>query len=331
LRTLYVACTRSQDYLVLSASLTDSFAPETAWMLTLAERFDLRSGACVAEDVPAGERPRVRVTEGTDTSLSREARLIGSRNDESALSEVARPSGESAVEPVPARLSGKRLFTVTEVEHWLGRPRGRGRPALRPEDVAPQYDAEDGSDRREWRPPGDRLWTVLDRWDFRDAEGWRVPLDDVLEAATNPDLREALEAMLSRFADSEARVELGRARRCLRDVEFLLDVPEEGVTLRGLIDCLWEDEDGRRHLLAFAAGNSPRKRRRAKSANWPLAPVLAAVALQRQSGAWPETVTAYDLATGDVLRGDGGRLPHAEALAAVAAAVTELCRETLPA
>src|SRR5581483_1052487 len=71
LRTLYVACTRAQDYLVLSASLPESFAPETAWMLALAERFDLRSGACLADDVPAGEVPRVRVTDRVALSVSR--------------------------------------------------------------------------------------------------------------------------------------------------------------------------------------------------------------------------------------------------------------------
>jgi ATP-dependent helicase/nuclease subunit A len=39
LRTLYVACTRARDYLILSAALPDDFQPATPWALALAERF----------------------------------------------------------------------------------------------------------------------------------------------------------------------------------------------------------------------------------------------------------------------------------------------------
>jgi len=291
LRTLYVACTRAQDYLVLSASLSDSFAPETAWMLALAERFDLRSGGCLANDVPAAEVPRVRVIDGTKVTIS------GERPASASAVLAGRPRlNDGAMAPVPVRLSGKRLFTVAEIEGWLER---RGKRPLRPEDVAPQFDTEDGSDRREWQRAGG--------WDWPDPGG-----------------------ALDRIADPEVRAELARARSLLRDVEFLLDVPE-GAAVRGLIECLWEDTDGGRHLLAFTSGDRPAKRRRSKSREWPLGLVLAAVALHRQTGAWPRTAIVCDCATGTVRRGDGGRLPHAEALAAVAAAVSGLRRETLPA
>jgi hypothetical protein len=198
-------------------------------------------------------------------------------------------AGAAAVEPVPARLAGKRLFTVAEIENWLARSRGRRRPALRPEDVAPQFDTEDGSDRREWQPAGAAL-----------------------------------------VRDERLKAELGRARSCLYDVEFFLDVPaadglfSDTVAVNGRIDCLWEDAEGRRHLLTLPA-------RSAGGGRWPLGPVLAALAVRRQTGAWPASVTVYDPATGAVLREDGGRLPHAEAVAAVAAAVSGLRRETLPA
>jgi ATP-dependent helicase/nuclease subunit A len=44
LRTLYVACTRAEDYLILSAALPEEYEPSGPWMTALAERFDLRSG-----------------------------------------------------------------------------------------------------------------------------------------------------------------------------------------------------------------------------------------------------------------------------------------------
>ncbi|MBV9123174.1 MAG: UvrD-helicase domain-containing protein, partial [Planctomycetes bacterium] len=59
LRTLYVACTRAEDYLVLSAALPKSFQPANAWMLTLADRFDLTTGACRDHTLAPEKRPRV--------------------------------------------------------------------------------------------------------------------------------------------------------------------------------------------------------------------------------------------------------------------------------
>jgi ATP-dependent helicase/nuclease subunit A len=64
LRILYVACTRARDYLVLSASLAEPFQPMNAWMITLAERFDLQTGRCLVEGVAAGQVPQVRVNRG---------------------------------------------------------------------------------------------------------------------------------------------------------------------------------------------------------------------------------------------------------------------------
>jgi ATP-dependent helicase/nuclease subunit A len=59
LRTLYVACTRAEDYLLLSAALPAKYSPNTSWMLLLSERFDLRSGKCLN---PLGNA-RVKVAE----------------------------------------------------------------------------------------------------------------------------------------------------------------------------------------------------------------------------------------------------------------------------
>jgi ATP-dependent helicase/nuclease subunit A len=61
LRTLYVACTRAQDYLLLSAALPAKYSPNTSWMLLLSERFDLRSGKCLNPRVVPERLPRVRV------------------------------------------------------------------------------------------------------------------------------------------------------------------------------------------------------------------------------------------------------------------------------
>jgi ATP-dependent helicase/nuclease subunit A len=63
LRTLYVACTRAQDYLILSAALPAKYSPSTSWMLLLSQRFDLRSGKCLNAAVAKEQYSRVRVGE----------------------------------------------------------------------------------------------------------------------------------------------------------------------------------------------------------------------------------------------------------------------------
>ena len=61
LRTLYVACTRARDYLVLSAAQPETFKATNAWTSILAERFDPSSGRCLVADVAEERRPQARV------------------------------------------------------------------------------------------------------------------------------------------------------------------------------------------------------------------------------------------------------------------------------
>ncbi len=343
LRTLYVACTRAQDYLVLSASLSESASPETPWMLALAERFDPRSGACLADDVPPDRVPRVRVTDLLAASLPSPTSSQGARVSDRARAPLL-GKGEASVEPVPARVAGKRIFTVAELERFLKRPKGRGRSAspLRAADVARQFDREDGADRREWARPGDEFGAreeeasarpardVLSVWDFRDPEGWRM-----LFAARGREDGAAAEEILARFAASPTRAALALARTRQRDVEFLLDVPAGGglfggserVAVRGVIDCVWEDAAGGRHLLAFSAG-APATGRRAKGAI-PLGLALAACAVRRQFGAWPADVRLYDLPTGKVVEVPGDDPGHEAALSAVADVVNDIQRQQI--
>ena len=284
LRTLYVACTRAQDYLVLSASLLEAFNPDTAWMLTLAERFDLRRGTCLAVDIPAERIPLVKVS-NPDLLAAPPAEGVRPVNVRRA---PALGEGEAATGTIPVRLGGKRIVTVAEVERFLSLARGR---SVVPADVAWQFDREDGADRHDWARPSERITTtvatpleereqlareVLLAWDFQNVEGWRPLLTDVLRGReVDPEMRRALEEMLALFAASPLRADLGAARTCLRNVEFLLECPtadelfsrSEKIALRGLIDFLWEDTEGKRHLLGIALdpetkASSGRKRHR---------------------------------------------------------------------
>lgn len=138
LRTLYVACTRAEDYLVLSGSLPESFTPTNPWTLALAERFDLRTGRCFAAELAEERRPRVRV--GPVAAPSEVVEV--SRRPTASRSEPL--LGPSCPQIVPVRLVGPRVLPVTVVEQFLRRG------VLTPFQLAPQFGAEDGSDRNEW-------------------------------------------------------------------------------------------------------------------------------------------------------------------------------------
>jgi ATP-dependent helicase/nuclease subunit A len=157
LRALYVACTRAQDYLVLSAALVKPFRPTSSWMSVVAERFDLATGACLAPDVPAERRPQVRVTDRP------EALVVAPSAPGSRLTAASRENGEHVargqlppgVAAVPIRPSRKRVSTSAELAR-LQKTGTRTDNDLSAEDVAIQFDAEDGSDRHDWSRGGVR-------------------------------------------------------------------------------------------------------------------------------------------------------------------------------
>jgi ATP-dependent helicase/nuclease subunit A len=347
LRTLYVACTRAQDYLVLSAALESPFRPANSWTATLAEAFDLQTGTCLDPHIAPGHPPCVRVTDSLDGLVAASGPDGGPARDECGKGARKTRPLPADVAPLQAHLRGKRVVTVAELE--LARERrapARGVPEqpLRPADVDFQFAAEDGSDRSSWGRPRDRLArpsgaegdvrdrvlrSVLGRWDFQRADGWQALLAEELSGyggtPAAPELHKELDPVLRRFARSPLREQLAGAPACYRDVEFLAEWPGEEASqgrtgLHGLIDCLWQDEAGAWHLLAFAANGDA-------DASWPARHpglVLAAWALQRAHGVWPQSLTLYLLETGKAVTCSGKRVRQEKVLAAARAALREL-------
>src|SRR5262249_5304549 len=134
-RTLYVACTRAQDYLVLSAALDPKATPANAWIMTLGERFDVLTGNCLDTAIPAERRPRVRVTDNLDGLPGVPGGVV------TTPPAPVRSGSADEVGPLPVRLGAKRIFTVAEVERCLLLA-AEPEETLRPADVAYQFDAE---------------------------------------------------------------------------------------------------------------------------------------------------------------------------------------------
>ena len=160
LRILYVACTRAIDRLILSGGVPDSDGPLPAnhWTVTLEERFNVRTGKCIAADVKAADLPHVQIT--ASSPISPKPPEVKPPN---------RPHTSLERMPSPPKL----LPTVLSLPALEAIVRGEVDMPL-----TPQFDTEDDSDLDRWRTPRERvgpvalaeriLWEVLERWDFHD-------------------------------------------------------------------------------------------------------------------------------------------------------------------
>jgi ATP-dependent helicase/nuclease subunit A len=303
LRILYVACTRAIDRLILSAAIAEADGPLPAnhWTLALAERFNVRTGECIAADVKPADAPAVRV-KMMKPEPREHAPVVKEERDApvATLDGMAHPRRR-----LPAVISVAALEAIERGE--VGVP------------LTPQFATEDDSDLTRWRTPRERvgpvapaegiLWDVLERWDFRDADGWVQLLGDALENAGDNALAETLRSQLARLAESSLRQGLAGASEVHRNIEYLADLGAihpfpEPFKLRGVIDLLVRDRSGWR-IVAIDRGTAheddPWRGRR------PGLVIQASVA-SKQFGEWPATIELFDLATGQHLQLDPRRL-----------------------
>ncbi|HVS40378.1 MAG TPA: hypothetical protein VMS17_32775, partial [Gemmataceae bacterium] len=275
LRTLYVACTRARDYLILSSSLPDDYQPAGPWMQTLAGRFDLETGRCVAPDVAEARRPAVGVYDRLHP-----------------LPPAPNPPPEREPAAPPPLVERPDAFAEL----------------IRP--MPPKYVAVANLTDRPPPGPAERMVrSVLEIWDFRDPGGWRSPLR---RFAAEGDFGE-VETILQRFANSELRRRLAEALDCLHEAEYFLNLTRAGIatqetpTIAGRIDCLWREADRRWRLLFFTLTPISAERPWAERLT---EMVLAAAALHQQMGKWPAAVALCSLSDGGVIEKAPGRLAH---------------------
>jgi ATP-dependent helicase/nuclease subunit A len=293
LRMLYVACTRARDYLVLSAALNESAAHANTWMQTLAERFEMQSGRCLAPEFPEPERPRVLVCHEEDLPAPTP------KPAPTAVWEEL-PPPRAITELPPVRRRG--AIALSEIEE---KRRRRDLPLYPPADGATGTDPPTLPERL--------LRAVLRRWNFA-AETAEEILDEELQRlglGEAPRVCADVAALLHRFAATDTCRELAAADCCLRDVEYEVRLDGTDTVVRGVLDLAWRDAAGAWHLLGIAPAGDESL----------VALTLAAAAFQRQAGAWPKTVRLWSARSGEVVQRVGSRLAHGRVLAEVA----ELC------
>ncbi|MFO0877064.1 MAG: UvrD-helicase domain-containing protein [Gemmataceae bacterium] len=217
LRTLYVACTRPRDLLILSASLDPEARLENTWMQVLATRYDLDSGQPRSDDT--GQVPTVRVTD---------------QYHPPKLPATPPPRVNTAQTTPPAEvpqvqyLRGLEPVRIQEIERQIEQNHT----------LFPLQEPESDEVSRDLRH-------VLGRWNFEEKDGWKK----WLQPTHAPELASCLE----KFARSQLRATLGQATRMLRHVCYL--IPQEGSAplpgVEGTLDCLFRGRDGCWHLLEW--------------------------------------------------------------------------------
>jgi ATP-dependent helicase/nuclease subunit A len=252
LRILYVACTRARDYLILSSSVPEPLVPVNAWMLTLTERFDPHSGACLVAGIPRERVPRVIVYD----------RL--------------RPPPEPASAAEPLQTGPPIIRAIPD-----------GRPALTvfgpsAEETGPEEVGGFRSVSRE----DEVMHAVLAGWDFSDPAGWQ-PLLAALTASWEPDRVSEMAEGFQRFAASALRNELAFAGNLQRDVEYWLRRGSDGSIERGRIDFLWQDQQGSWQLLLAVWRNSGERDAERIWQEHQEALTTVAATLHCQVGVWP--------------------------------------------
>jgi ATP-dependent helicase/nuclease subunit A len=304
-RLLYVACTRAADYLILSSSLAGYDQPRSDWMKFLAERFGLSSGELVSELPPGYELPQIRVicdpqTDRKPAGKSHGPDLLKMLEEARQLATDGGGNIPHAVESVPVERAAHRQFSFSQLTGQLVATDSELRE---PADVAQRYTTTSA----DARGLGSLVHDVLSRVEYAgkfDVADWCRHLATQhrvmdYEAAAN----QASE-MIERFLAAPLAKQLAKARTLHREVEFLLAWPlgetnRRGCFLRGFIDLIYQDADGRWHLVDYKTNHVTAADVSAVSERYALQLSVYALAAERVLGQPPVELVLYFMQPGE--------------------------------
>ncbi len=297
LRLFYVACTRAADYLILSSARFEG-DPASPAMKLLAERFDLDSGEVLAELPEGYEFPQVCVTT-TEPPLDSRTQQRRERVDPARAAELAAmsPSGAapSSVAPIPVDKGALRQFSFSQLSGLL-------------EASAPAEESEEPAEAPRSRGAGGRglgtlAHSLLAEYPWP-SETWLTSrLARHAEMLGLPDRQEQVAALelLRRFEQLPAAADLRAARQRHAELDFLLGWPPgapSGVNLWGVIDALYQDAEGRWHLLDYKTNAVPAGGAQALVERYRLQMLLYALAVEALLGQPPASVRLVLLEAG---------------------------------
>jgi ATP-dependent helicase/nuclease subunit A len=302
-RLLYVATTRAADYLMLSGGVARLGEAKGPWTELLERRFDLLSGR-LRVTLPTGWAvPQVRVT-SSEPSVAQTPPHAPRRSLASIIEQAVALAAKGAGH-LPPDLGAVAPDAAAPRRWSFSRLSGAMHPAVEP--VLPAAEEDE--------PPTDRgpdalglgtlVHAVLAEVDFQRPGDLAALVDRHAPEHLNGDPRAAKEALtlLKRFVASPRVASLVAARRVERELEFLLawppnsDGPRRGL-IQGFIDCLYEDAEGRWHLIDYKTNRVEPSAVAQVAASYELQMLLYALAVEKILGRAPEELALCFLRPG---------------------------------
>jgi len=253
-RLFYVATTRAADYLLVSGGVPRLGSTKGPWTQLLAQRFDLLSGRTCCDLPPGYEGPAVRVTSSEPPEFTpsktnprrRELQEVIERVESLASAgDGELPKLAAAVPPDP---SAQRRYSFSRLTGGLH----VARSALEVEDAPNADDATVDP-----RGLGTLVHAVLAQIAWGKEFDVRAEVERHAEShvgSSQADIDTAVR-LINRLLRSDRAKSLASARQVHPELEFLLAWKLPHVYLQGYIDCLYEDQDGKWHLLDYKTNN----------------------------------------------------------------------------
>lgn len=267
IRLLYVAMTRAADLLILSGSLASDMNLQNNWMKLLDKKFDLMTGLPKTDPIlgsfslgslAAEEIPEIRVHHVRpefEPSKSKQSRRLKLTDFETIVNQVDPTPPNRMADPIEVDSGPRRVISVSEIEKLTN---SDGHQLHFDQTEKGDEDLKIDSAGRF----GSLVHGILERIDFTAQE---YSTDEMTMYAshaarklnskpTEGELDQAVERCQDLLQHSLAG-ELGQAKRLYRELPFMLQWPESDVSVQGTIDCLFQDDENRWHLIDYKTGS----------------------------------------------------------------------------
>lgn len=275
IRLFYVACTRAADYLILSAGVDPTDDKHSPWYELVASRFDTSTGQPKMDPLLGASKfstagrhsiPEIHV----HREPPRAVKLASSSGRDVPLRQLLDSFRTAEPDEIPRLaerlerdrdefppLSVSRLETIDSDLVGINHA-----PRDRTVDLA---DAPLDPDQA--TALGSLVHHTLERVRFVAPVEWTVPFQQAIDCSDDPlndETRRQAREMLARLVSSPIMDELCRAKVVHREVEFAMRWPKPGkegpaTMIRGIIDLLFQDQDGGWHVWDYKTNDFPTK------------------------------------------------------------------------
>ncbi len=326
-RLLYVATTRAADYLILSSGVKAADQAESPWRRLIQQRFDLQTGATHGDLPPGYATPEVTVT----SSRPELADVRKSSRRGVNLDKVIAQVNAAAANPPqpPATVAVIEPHRAARLQFSFSRLSGALEASGASHEVTVSPRPSSSSDRSDLPPSSDPLLlgtlvhAALAQWPGLSREGHtaaaapdhlvqlqadKLQIDDPLLIGDARDL-------VRGFVVGPRAESILAAKEVLTEIEFMLTWPpptadqpkdetkapsgEQAVRwIQGVIDCLYQSEDGAWHLLDYKTNQFANRSIEEVAEPYRMQMLLYALAIEHSLGVVPVEMCLHFLRGG---------------------------------